>query len=358
MTIAIESPLSESDLVQFIRFQDTLRPELAARWPASIEMQLPILSGIGALAVGREIRPFTALENGELQARALAFYDPGYFQRWGEKLAHLAFFEARPGARAAVRKMIDSACEWLAGFGARAVRAGYYPAFDSPFVIDEYDTLPPAPLRQNPDYYHSFIKDAGFECEKGMADYRIEVTSALIARYQSALEAGRRAGFEVVPLKDIPRERRVKEFAPTFNDAFRNHWGFVPAPHGAFGEMFMALEHVGALETSLVGYLGSDAVGALLVAPDNSAHAVIQPGRLLSDSERLNVLAIGVREPARGRGFGMAMAAYAYLKLIEGGAKYLSYTLVLDDNWPSRRTAEKLGAKVRANYMIYRRNFS
>jgi hypothetical protein len=27
----------------------------------------------------------------------------------------------------------------------------------------------------------------------------------------------------------------------------------------------------------------------------------------------------------------------------------LSYTLVLDDNWPSRRTAEKLGAKIRAN---------
>jgi hypothetical protein len=33
----------------------------------------------------------------------------------------------------------------------------------------------------------------------------------------------------------------------------------------------------------------------------------------------------------------------------------LSYTLVLDDNWPSRRTAEKLGATVRASYVTYRR---
>jgi hypothetical protein len=43
--------------------------------------------------------------------------------------------------------------------------------------------------------------------------------------------------------------------------------------------------------------------------------------------------------------------ARRYLELIKRGAKYLSYTLVLDDNWPSRRTAEKLGAFVCANYM-------
>jgi len=30
---------------------------------------------------------------------------------------------------------------------------------------------------------------------------------------------------------------------------------------------------------------------------------------------------------------------------------------VPDDNWPLRRTAEKLGARVCANYVAYRRNF-
>ncbi len=62
-------------------------------------------------------------------------------------------------------------------------------------------------------------------------------------------------------------------------------------------------------------------------------------------------------EEARGRGVNLAMAAYSYLHLIRIGSKYLSYTLVLDDNWPSRRTAEKLGAKVCANYVTYRRTF-
>ena len=51
------------------------------------------------------------------------------------------------------------------------------------------------------------------------------------------------------------------------------------------------------------------------------------------------------------------MAGYAYLELLGRGVKRLSYTLVLDDNWPSRRLAEKLGAFVCANEMVYRRNF-
>ena len=51
----------------------------------------------------------------------------------------------------------------------------------------------------------------------------------------------------------------------------------------------------------------------------------------------------------------LAMASYAYLELVRGGATHLSYTMVLDDNWPSRRTAQKLGAEIRANYVTYRR---
>jgi hypothetical protein len=49
------------------------------------------------------------------------------------------------------------------------------------------------------------------------------------------------------------------------------------------------------------------------------------------------------------------MASYAYLELVDRGATHLSYTLVLDDNWPSRRTGERLGGYVCGNYMVYRR---
>jgi hypothetical protein len=81
------------------------------------------------------------------------------------------------------------------------------------------------------------------------------------------------------------------------------------------------------------------------------------PGRPLDDSEKLNFLGIGVLEAARGRGVNLGMASYSFLELVRRGAKYLSYTFVLDDNWPSRRTAAKLGAEVCASYLVYRRDF-
>ena len=53
----------------------------------------------------------------------------------------------------------------------------------------------------------------------------------------------------------------------------------------------------------------------------------------------------------------LAMSSYAYLECVKRGQTYVSYTLVLDDNWPSRRTGEKLGGEVCGNYLVYRRNF-
>jgi hypothetical protein len=96
-------------------------------------------------------------------------------------------------------------------------------------------------------------------------------------------------------------------------------------------------------------------VGAVAASPEVSRMALLAPGRTLAGCEKLNRLGIAVRANARGRGINLAMASYAYLELIRRGAAYLSYTLVYDDNWPSRRTAEKLGAKVSANYLTYRR---
>jgi GNAT superfamily N-acetyltransferase len=357
MTIRIESPTDETGFREFMELEDRVHADKTARWPALEIVELPTLMGQSAMVAGKVVRPFAAREGGELVARVLAFLDPAYAKRWGEKLGHLVMFEAARGARDAVKRMIDAAREWLSAQGAVAARAGFYMPLDGPFVIDAYDILPPFLVRQNPDYYHALLKDAGFECEKGMVDYKIAVTPELEARYRSALEAVRRAGFEVVALADIPPARRVADFAPAFNEAFYNHWGFVAMPAEAFAEFFAIFEMVGGLDTTAIAYLNGEVVGTVMVMPEQTAMAALKPGRQLSDSEKLNFLGIGVREPARGRGVNLAIASHAYLKLIERGAKYLSYTIVMDDNWPSRRTAEKLGAEVCANYVAYRLNF-
>jgi hypothetical protein len=357
MAIQIEMPATEKALIDFVRFQDQVYEYRTARWPASRNFQLYLLMGAPPHGIGREIKAFVARENGAIVARAAAVVDQHYIKHWKERLGHIVMFEAMPNTSDAVKMMLDEACKWLRGRTMETARAGSG-LMEAPFVIDEYELLPPNILRQNPGYYHSLLKDAGFETEQGWVDYKIEVTPALIARYESALEAVRRAGFLVTPLRDLDEKRRVRHFTMIWNDAFKHHWGATPMPEEEVSAMFGYFGVGGGLDTSVIAYRGEEPVGAMMVLPSSTEEVLLARGRALRDSEKLNWLGIAVHESARGRGVNLAMASYAYLELIRQGAKYLSYTLVLDDNWPSRRTAEKLGAKVCASYVTYRRKLA
>ena len=356
MSVKIESPSGEEALTELILFQHRVYEYRSARWPAMVPVQLPILMGERPFGEGRKIRPFAARVDGDIVARAVAIIDGPYQRHWNEPLGHIVMFEAMPGTRDAVKLLMDAASAWMKANGATAARAGCG-LLEFPFVIDDYETLPPDIARQNPAYYHALLKDAGFETERGWVDYKIEVTQELVARYESALEASRRAGFQIVALKDLPVARRLRDFEHTWNTAFARHWGATPFNTDELAFLFELFAVFGALETSVLAYRDGQPVGALMVTPATPDGAILKPGRKLGDHEKLNFLGIGVLEAARGRGVNLAMASYAYLHLISGGSRYLSYTLVLDDNWPSRRTAEKLGAKVCANYVTYRRNF-
>ena len=169
--------------------------------------------------------------------------------------------------------------------------------------------------------------------------------------------AARRSGYALVPLRDVPASRRVAEFAELWSDTFKTHWGFTPFSEGEVALLAESLGRVGMLDLSLIAYAGERPVGVLWVLPELSGTAGLAPGHALAEAEKLNFLGIGVREAARGRGVNTAMAGHAYLELVRRGASYLSYTIVLDDNWPSRRTAAKLGAEVCASYVVYRRSF-
>ncbi len=356
MTIRIEVPQGTDALKEFVLFHDRVYDSRRARWPAALDLQLPILTGDSPFAHDRQIRPLLAREDGAIVARAAAVVDQRYMRHWNERLWHLVMFEALPGTHGATRLLMDEACAWLAQKGVEAARTGMG-MLDLPYVIDAYEALPPSLLRQNPAYYHVLIKHAGFEAEKGFVDYKIQVRPELVGRWKKALDGAQRAGYSIVPARDIPSQRRGHIFAELWNETFRAHWGWTPFIEAELTLFFGTFEGSGILDTSVLAYEGDEPIGMLFVNADEPSHAVLAPGCVLDDSEKLNILGIGVRERARGRGVNYAMAAYAFLELVRRGHTHVSYTLVLDDNWPSRRTGEGLGAGLCANYLAYRRNF-
>ena len=356
MTIRVEVPEGVRALIDFLEFRDTVYAKRPVRWPTFTGLHLPMLQGEGPFAERRRFRPFLALDDGTPAARAVAMVDDRYLEHWNERLGHVILFEALPEAREAARAVLEAACVWLREQGLLAVRAGYGNQ-EFPFAIDDYESLPAGFMRHNPPEYHAMFKDAGFETELGWVDYKIRVTPELVERYESAVEGARRAGYEIVRLADIEKRTRISHFVTVWNEAFAEHWGHSPFTEAEFGLYFDLLAGFGMLETSVIAYREGEPRGALWVTPDPSLGAVAD-GRPLRDDEKVNFLGIGVRPSARGTGINLAMASFAYLELIGRGASWLSYTLVRDDNRPSRRTAEKLGASVCANFVVYRRDFA
>jgi len=354
VALVVEHPTDRAALTELVTFHDEVYRTRRAWWGAFVPFQLPVLTGESPFVADRRFHPLRVRDGERTLARVVAVIDERYQRHWRETIGHLVMFEALPDTRAAVRLLMDAACEWLAAAGATAARAGSG-VLEFPFTIDAYEPLPPSWLRQNPAYYHALLKDAGFETEQGFVDYRIRVRPELVARWESAVEAARRAGYELTPLGEVPAARRAPEFTALWNESFARHWGFTPFTEAEMALLLETFAPVGMLDLSVFAFDRDGPVGGVWVVPDTSAFAHVAPGRALDAAERLNVLGIGVRERARGRGVNMALAAYAYLELVRRGATHVSYTLVLDDNWPSRRTAEKLGAEVSASYVAYRR---
>lgn len=352
MSLVVERPAGRAALSDFVAFHDEVYRDRAAHWGAFVPFQLPVLTGESPFAEGRTFHPLWVRAGGRPLARVVAVDDGRYRRHWGEPVGHLIMFEALPGTRDAVRALVDGACAWLAARGATTARIGSG-VLEFGFTIDAYEALPPSWLRQNPPYYHALLKDAGFETERGFADYRIRVTPELRGRWARAVEGARAAGFRLEPLRALPAERRAAEFTALWNDAFARHWGYTPYSEAEMAMLVSTFAPLGMLDVSMLARDDAGVAGGVWVVPDLSSFAHLGPGRALEPAERLNVLGIGVRERARGRGVATAVAGAAYLELARRGATHLSYTLVLDDNWPSRRTAEKLGAEVSASYVAY-----
>jgi hypothetical protein len=353
----VDEVTGEKELTEFCLFADVVNASRPIYWPAIPHLQLPLLLGEGPVAVGRRVKALVARSGPDVVARAVAVVDERYIEHWDEPLGHIVMFEALPDTTDAVRALVDGACDWLRGEGLEGVRTGSGPAFDMPYALDAYDVLPPMSVRQNPAYYQTLLKEARFQSEKGWVDYKIEATPEHVARWEHMVAGAEVAGFRIATLAEVDEGVRVEHFSTVWEEAFARHWGASPQSEGEWRELFDSIGPIGGWDVSVLAYDGDEPVGVVLGIPDLSGIAVCAEGRTVRADERLNSLGIGVREAARGRGVNLAIAARSYLAHVQRGNTYVSYTMVLDDNWPSRRTAEKLGGRVCGNYIVYRREF-
>jgi ribosomal protein S18 acetylase RimI-like enzyme len=360
--IQVEQPATASQLERFAEFPFEIYSHRAAWWPPDTRSEVELLLRRTPLASDLEITPLWARRNGKILARVSVVINRRYLEHHQEKLGHLIHFEAMPNEAAAVAALLEEACARLRRRGLASARSGFATFLDYPYAIDNYEAFPSFLLRATPDYYHAYFKNAGFFCEKGMADYTMALTPQTLQSYRAAVSAAQKRGFKVQSWREYGFRQAVEEWADTINAAFARHWGWSPASRAQVRPTLGLLEGTTAADLSMVAVMQGKIVGMVFSVPDLSPMlARIKPGVKLAPERgggsRGALINIGVLEFWRGQGVNLALAASSFLAMAQHGMSYAGYTLVLDDNWPSRKTAEKLAGRVTSNFVVYRRDF-
>ncbi len=362
MSIRVEWVTSREGYEEFARLPYQIYGEREAWWPPDVHNEIALLTGRSPLSRHLDLAPLSAYDDDRLVARVTAVINHRYVQHWSEPLGQLIHFEALAGQHAAVAAMLERASEWLRKRGMSSARSGFAAFLDYPYAIDNYGNLPSFLLRGNPDYYHSYFKNVGFLTEKGQSDYTAALTADLIERYRRMIESATAADVTIKSWREYGFLAAVDSWTDVTNASFARHWGWNPISREEVRPMMASLWDSPVADLSMIAITGGAPVGSVFSVPDLSlVLARVRQGVKISPERgggtRGALINIGVIDRMRGRGVALGIAARSFLTMAQQGMRYAGYTLVHDDNWASRRTAARLGARVTANFVTYRRNF-
>jgi hypothetical protein len=360
---------STEELQRYVEFGHDVYRDLPQWVPPDSEHLVALLSGNGGFGPDSQVQAFWVEEGERVLATVTAVTDVRYNRRWNERLGHLLFFEALPDHNQAVETLMRAANDWFRARDCQAVRMSMMPGMQLPITIDAYDDVPTVFHTYNPPYYHSYIKNVGFRTECGAVQYQIAFTPELAARYQTMVGRAEQSGVSLRSWDFDRMEAENETFTTLANETFENHFGFMPLPLEVMGGFTVGLKDLLVADFTLFAEAEGTTVGFVYSLPDLNQVFHRMKGKVIEENfdqfqqllqtiDHGVLLIIGVKTSQRGRGVNLALAARSYLAMIERGYKTASYTVVMDDNWPSRRTAEKLGARVTRNFNVYRKELT
>jgi len=367
--VTVKALQTDEEFHRYVSFGHEVYDQNPYWVPPNAEYVVSLLNRSSPVAANAKVQPFWAEVDGKVVATLTAVIEETYNLRWNEQMGHLIFFEALPDHQEAVSELFSAACDWLKEFNCRIARSTLLISWQLPITIDAYDSVPTFFHTYNPPYYHSYIKNAGFMTERGAVQYQMEFTPELADRYRQMVEKCVQSGVTLRSMDFDRLEEETAAFQEISNDAFSEHWGAHPLSVAAMRELTFGLKDLLVPEFIVFAEADGQIAGVVYSFPDlNQVFHKMRGKDLENNLEEFQQLVqqvdhgaliiIGLRKKYRGRGINLALAAKSYLAMIERGYKTGSYTIVLDDNWRSRRTAEKLGGRVTRNSVIYRRELA
>jgi hypothetical protein len=316
---------------------------------------------------------FLAVRDGRLVGRIAAIENRAHNRFHEDKVGFFGFFECADDQDAADALFV-AAEEWLRARGLDTMRGPMNPStnHECGMLVEGFDVHPIFMTNWNPAYFLPLMDRAGFEKEKDLFGYWVQVSGPnkvpLPPRF--AALAQRALADSGVTFRDIDLRRfdeEVDVLWDIYNAAWERNWGFVPMTREELVHMAKDLRPLIDPNLAFVAEVGGKPVGVMINLLDY-AHAQIEIGngrlfpfgfvRLLSAKRRLRsgrMMVLGIKAEHRTRSILPLFIHELYRRAEAMDAIGGEASWILEDNLQMVRAMESLRAPLYRKWRIYDR---
>ncbi len=299
--------------------------------------------------------------------RTIAYVDHTFNRYYNARIGFFGAFECVDDPAAAAL-LVRAAEDWLRARGMDAIRGPIHPVAENwGFVLEGYDTPPIYMSPWNPEYYHAFFTDVGYEKAKDLLVYDADMANgyALPERYEAFsrrfLERYPGISIRRLDMKHIANDARaIWEIS---NTALADNWGYVPLELPVMEDMLKKLRLIVDPDAVWMVEFEGKPVGFCLGFPDINILLKRINGNLLPFGWAR--LLLGVKKLRDYRLFGLAvdpawqtraLDALMYIHLYQNLRPKnirMEANYILEDNLHIKNALERLGMRHTKTYRVY-----
>lgn len=312
---------------------------------------------------------FLARQDGQAVGRIAVFIDRLAVETWQEPVGLFGHYECPPDP-AAARLLLETAREWLAQRGMRAMRGPWsFVSQEWGAVVEGFEPSPVVMAPYNPHYYNDQFAAFGLEKIKDLLVYRIDARDGyqIPERILTLTDrVAQRYGIRVRPIEMKNLANEIETIIDLSNRSLANNWGYAPVTGAEVQAMVRDLKPVIHPRAVL---FAEDAhgrpVGFAIAIPDVNVILKGLDGRLfpfgwikllwkLPRLTSYRMFALGVLPEYHGKAIDSLLYRGLYEACFTPELK-MEINYVLEDNAPMNNAILKLGAKPARRYRIYQR---
>jgi hypothetical protein len=318
------------------------------------------------------VRLWVAYRGDRPVGRISAQVDHLRIARYDDATGHFGVLEAidDPAVFAA---LFGAAEEWLRTQGMRRVLGPFNLSIngDIGILLDGFDVAPVFLTGHGRPYYAARVEEQGYRKAKDVVAYRLDPTvTPPRAMTDSARRARESARIRIRPVDKSQIKREVAIISEIFNDAWADHWGFVPFTEAEFAELASAVRYFVPAQLVQFAEVDGELAAMIVIVPNLNELITDLRGRLLPfgwlrllvrlwrrPPRSARVALMGVRKKFQGSALTLALA-FGLIEavrqpVLDRQMRYLEMGWTLEDNFAMLRIKRLLGGQLCKTYRVY-----